>query len=187
MITRGGKAAAEPRPREEPAVQTVCGQQAGAGHPHCLAGTQAGLGWLAHVRRLVTLSPGPARVPSPPGTPKAWGQWWGCGAPGPLQGAVAPFPRLAVPLPRAAGPRGAWPGRGPDLDAAPAAPPEPGAMAQPDSCLCRLDPGPTTRPQRLLLGSAPTRQPGALSSELTLSQDDLSHRARRPRSQLRPS
>lgn len=43
-------------------------------------------------------------------------------------------------------------------------------MAQPDSSLCRLDPGPTTRPQRLLLGSAPTRQPGTLSSELTLSQ-----------------
>ena len=40
--------------------------------------------------------------------------------------------------------------------AAPAAPLEPGAMAQPDGCRCRLDPGPMTRPPRPLLGSPAT-------------------------------
>lgn len=152
----------KPQPREEPGVQAGCGQQARA-HRHRLAGTQVGLGRLAHVRLLESLSPEARQCPLPARNPEGLGPVAGLQGSGFSPGAVARFPQLAVPCPepRVLGAPGLAEDRPPEAAvpaAAPAAPLEPGAMAQPDGCRCRLDPGPMTRPPRPLLGSPATQQ-----------------------------
>lgn len=86
-------------------MQAVCGQQAGAGHPHCLAGTQAGLGRLTRVWLLVTLSPGALQYPLPARDPEDLGPVVGLRGSGASPGRCGPLP--AAGCAPAQGP-GAW-------------------------------------------------------------------------------
>ena len=154
-------------------MQAGCGQQAGE-HPHRLAETQAGLGWLARVRLLESLIPEAGQCPLLARNPEGLGPVAGLRGSGFSPGAIVPFPQLAVPLPRAPGTGGTWPVRGQaSRSCGPCRCPRCPTGAWCDGPACRLplqtrprphDPTPEATP-----GFPCHLTAGTLSSELTLS------------------